>query len=104
MLREGTRTENRIRPNQGNHTREKKDHGHDHAESHGYAPWNNQETLTKKAFDVSGAVDDPENLNTIGERAVEDEIALEALHRSGADGREARIPKAPLRAQFRHVR
>ena len=80
MLREGTRTENRIRPNQGNHTREKKDHGHDHAESHGYAPWNNQETLTKKACDVSGAVDDPENLNTIGERAVEDEIALEALH------------------------
>src|SRR6266566_1021063 len=79
-------------------------HGHDHAESHGYAPWSNQETLTKKSFDVSGAVDDPENLNTIGERAVEDEIALEALHRPGADGREARIPKAPLRAQFRHVR
>ena len=76
---------------------------HDHAESHGYAPWSNQETLTKKAFDVSGAVDDPENLNTIGERAVEDEVALEALHRPGADGREARIPKAPLRAQFRHV-
>jgi len=29
-------------------------------------------------FDVSGTVDDPENLNTIGERALEDEIALEA--------------------------
>jgi len=38
-----------------------------------------RKTLTKKAFDVSGAVDDPENLNTIGERAVEDEIALEAF-------------------------
>jgi hypothetical protein len=63
-----------------------------------------KETLTKKAFDVSGAVEDPENLNTIGERAVEDEGALEALHRPGADGREARIPKAPLGAQFRHVR
>ena len=42
-------------------------------------PWSNQETLTKKAFNVSGAVDDPENLNTVGERAVEDEIALEAF-------------------------
>ena len=38
LLREVTRTGNRTRPNQGNHSREEKDHGHDHAESHGYAP------------------------------------------------------------------
>ena len=61
-------------------------------------PWSNQETLTEKAFNVSGAVDDPENLNTVGERAVEDEIALEAFHRPDADGREARIPQASLGA------
>lgn len=30
-------------------------------------------------FDVSGAVDDPENLHPIGERAVEYEIAFEAF-------------------------
>jgi hypothetical protein len=30
----------------------------------------------KKAFNISGAVDDPENLNTVGERAVE---AVECL-------------------------
>ena len=52
----------------------------------------------KEAFDVSGAVDDPENLDAVSERAVEDEIALEALHGPGADGREAVIAKAPLRA------
>ena len=66
--------------------------------------WSSQGVLTKETFDVSGAMDDPENLNAVGERPVEDEIALEAFYGPGADGREARIPKAPLRAQFRHLR
>ena len=43
-----------------------------------------------------------ENLDAIGKRTVEDEIPLEALHGPGTHGRPARIPKAPLRAQFRH--
>jgi hypothetical protein len=43
-------------------------------------PWSSQGVLTKEALDVSGSVDDPEDLDAVGERAVEDETALEALH------------------------
>ena len=58
----------------------------------------------KETFDVSGAVDDPENLDAVGEGAVEDELALEALYGPGAQRRKAGIPKTPRRTQFRHVR
>ena len=61
--------------------------------------WRNQGGLTEEALDVSGAMDDPENLNAVRERPVEDEITLEALHRPGAHTRPARIPKGPLRAR-----
>jgi len=59
--------------------------------------------LTKEPLYVSRAVHDPEDLDSVGERTVEGEIALEALHGPNAYGREAGIPKAPLRAQLGHL-
>src|SRR5438270_5385181 len=51
----------------------------------GYA-WPCSSVLTEEALNVSGAVDHPENLDAVGEWAVEDEITLETLHGPGAHG------------------
>ena len=49
-------------------------------------------------------MNDPENLDAIGKRAVEDEIALETLYGPGAHRRKAGIPKISRAPQFRHLR
>ena len=68
-----------------------------------WGPHERERTPDERGLDVSDAVNDAQNLDAVGQRAIEDEIALKTLDGPDADGGEARIPKAPLRAQFGYL-